>query len=180
MPFVTLISDDDSAEPFVNGTTIRLTLGYIKNPLSFKSTASFYVASFRPNPDDPDAYFYINENTDGLQIRNSEAGDITIEAISQSTDELDQPTALTMQFETMNKIPVDSSMIVTLPSNLVMTASELALNVNGEAVTPEVNEIAFQLTMPVPVDNADSFTVEITNGLKTPAEGPYQYSVWQI
>ena len=144
MPFIQLIADEPNSEPFINGTTITMTLGYIKNPLSFKPTSSFYVASILPKPDPPsrvfaqappidtDAFYFINVNSDGLPIRNSEAGDVVVESITQPSDELDQATTLTMQFKTANKIPLDSIMIVTLPSNLVMEASEVAVTINGE------------------------------------------------
>ena len=189
MPFVTLRADDSHPEPFVNGTTVTLKLGSIKNPLSFKPTQSFYVASvLEIDPDaaddpavfDPSLYYFINENTAALLIRNSEAGAVTIESIAQATDELDQPTALTMRFTTQNTIPEGATMILTLPSNLVMTASEVAIQVDGEETTDfTVNAIAFQVRIQG-VRSADSFLVEITSGLKNPAEGPYQYAVWQI
>ena len=67
-----------------------------------------------------------------MPIRNSEAGAVVVESITQPSDELDQATTLTMQFKTANKIPLDSIMIVTLPSNLVMEASEVAVTINGE------------------------------------------------
>ena len=85
-----------------------MTLGRIKNPLSFKPTSSFYVASVIPNPDSPDrifaveppidptAFYFVNRNTDDLFIRNSEAGEVIIDSITQDTDELDQPITLNM------------------------------------------------------------------------------------
>ena len=155
MPFIQLIADEPNSEPFINGTTITLTLGYIKNPLSFKPTSSFYVTSIIPKPNpparvfteppplDPDAFYFINSNKDDLPIKNSEAGKVVIESITQPTNELDQANTLTMQFKTANKIPLDSIMIVTLPSNLNMEESEVAVTINGEQVTPTVKAIAF-------------------------------------
>ena len=154
MTFVTLTSDN--GKEIVGGTTVIVALGFIKNPISFKPTSSFYVASVIENPNDPGgrvfatppfldklAYYFVNENTDGLMIRNSETGKVTVEEISQSTDELDAATGLTMKFKTMNEIPKDSYMIITLPSNLIMKEPKVEMKVNGESVTPEVNMIAF-------------------------------------
>ena len=81
------------SEPFTNGTTLTLTIGRIKNPISFKPTQSFYFASVvdRPDPEnriftvappiDPGRYYFVNLNTEDLIIRNSEAGSIEIQQI---------------------------------------------------------------------------------------------------
>ena len=104
MPFITLLAEPNGnidPEPFRNGTTLILQLGHIKNPLSYKATSSFYIASIIPNPEagtvvfaeeppiDPEQYYFINENDTGLTIKNSEAGSITIDSISHTTNELD-------------------------------------------------------------------------------------------
>lgn len=81
------------SEPFTNGTTLTLSIGRIKNPISFKPTQSFYFASVvdRPDPEnrifavappiDPGRYYFVNLNTEDLIIRNSEAGSIEIQQI---------------------------------------------------------------------------------------------------
>ena len=74
-----------------------------------------------------------------------------MQQIEQSNSELGQETSLTIPFKTANKIPQGSTMVVTLPSNLIMSPAEIAMKVNGESVTPVVNEIAFQLKTTVPL-----------------------------
>ena len=78
------------SEPLTNGTTLTLSIGRIKNPISFKPTGSFYFASIvdRPNPTnrifavappiDPGQYWFVNLNDEDLIIRNSDAGNIEL------------------------------------------------------------------------------------------------------
>ena len=88
------------SEPLTNGTTLTLSVGRIKNPISFKPTGSFYFASIvdRPNPTnrifavappiDPGQYWFVNLNNEDLIIRNSDAGNIELQQVAQSESEL--------------------------------------------------------------------------------------------
>lgn len=108
----------EGSEPFTNGTTLTLSVGPIKNPVSFKPTSSFYFASVveKENagparvfavapPIDPEQYWFVNLNTEDLIIKNSEAGVIAMENIEQENSELGAQTAIKMTFRTANEIP---------------------------------------------------------------------------
>jgi hypothetical protein len=156
---------------YSNGTTVQFEVGHLKNHLSLAPTDTFKVKSYaRVNAD----VFLINQNTTGLEIRNSEAGKISMSEIIHTNRQLGEDTTLKMLFESQSDIPFGMNMQVTLPSNIKFDTARSSVRVNGRGVQVEINEIAFMYSFELP-DSGRVWEVEI-DGLMNPEEGPYDYS----
>ena len=82
VPQLILLGDDLNNTILSNGTTIQFEIGYINNPLDLRPTDSFVVSSFLKSTS-LTTYYYINQNREGMTVRNSESGAIEITSITQ-------------------------------------------------------------------------------------------------
>jgi hypothetical protein len=88
---------------------------------------------------------------------------------------------LKISLETSSKIPKSASMVLTLPTNVVLDPSNVVMLINGSETTPTVNAIAKQLTLrSMPTGGLTAFTIEILDGVLNPSTGPYSFDYLQI
>ena len=170
---VNLVSDDPfNNTPHKSGTTIQFEIGYLRNPISLRSTSYFYLVSyFRTGT----SRYDINESKRQVYSTNLQPGPITLTQAYTVSYELNTETELRLWFDTQSEIPQNSKIYITLPANMRID-SGTQMFINSYLVTPSINTDAKQFVVDgLPEDGKNSFYVQFMGGLKNPSIGPYTY-----
>lgn len=111
---------------------MQLEIGYLKNPMSLKTSDPFYLATYVELLDGPTPITYkINESKDQVRVTNSVSGPIVIsEILHFDSEKLGDATQLKVSFDTTSPIPATASMILTLPS-ILEVADDAVMQLNG-------------------------------------------------
>ena len=110
---INLLSDTGSFGALANGTTIQYQIGYIRNPMSLRSSSYFYFATY-------DGDYMVNESKNQARITNSESGPITLTSYESRNPELGARSQMIYEFTTQSAIPSTATLIFTLPANVVV------------------------------------------------------------